>query len=161
MVIRKTRTDDMDAVLNIYAEARKYMRESGNLEQWANGYPAREDVLSDIAEGASYVCEDGGEVVAVFYFKEGTDPTYANIYEGEWQNGDPYAVIHRIAVKYHGRGIVNFCFSECFGRFPNLKIDTHKDNLPMQKALIKNGFKYCGIIYLGNGDARLAYQKCE
>ena len=54
---------------------------------------------------------------------------------------------------------VDFCFNECFKMFPSLKIDTHKDNIPMQKVLLRNGFKFCGIIHLENGDERLAYQK--
>ena len=29
----------------------------------------------------------------------------------------------------------------------------------MQHNLLKHGFSYCGIIYLANGDERLAYQR--
>ena len=29
----------------------------------------------------------------------------------------------------------------------------------MQHNMKKHGFSYCGIIYLANGDERLAYQK--
>ena len=29
----------------------------------------------------------------------------------------------------------------------------------MQHNIAKHGFTYCGIIYLANGDERLAYQK--
>ena len=39
------------------------------------------------------------------------------------------------------------------------QIDTHKDNIPMQRVLLRNGFVYCGIIHLENGDERIAYQK--
>ena len=42
---------------------------------------------------------------------------------------------------------------------PNLRADTHRDNRIMQHILQKHGFRYCGIIYLLNGDERLAYQK--
>ena len=31
----------------------------------------------------------------------------------------------------------------------------------MQHNLLKHGFTYCGIIYLLNGDERLAYQRIE
>lgn len=41
----------------------------------------------------------------------------------------------------------------------NIRIDTHWDNKPMQGALAKAGFHYCGIIHLLDGDERLAYQK--
>ena len=40
----------------------------------------------------------------------------------------------------------------------NLRIDTHRDNHIMQHCIRKAGFQYCGIIYLANGDERLAYQ---
>ena len=69
--------------------------------------------------------------------------------------------MHRIAVLRHGKGVVDFCINECFKVFPNLKIDTHRDNIPMQKVLKRNGFCYCGIIYLESGDERLAFQKAQ
>lgn len=159
MIIRRTEQKDIDAASEIYELARTYMRECGNKEQWANGHPNAEDVLADIASGDGYVCVDNGEVVAVFFFKKGVDTTYNRIYEGKWQNDEPYAVIHRIAVKYHGRGIADFIYSECFKMHPNLRIDTHRDNIPMQRSLAKNGFKYCGIIYIADGSERFAYQK--
>jgi RimJ/RimL family protein N-acetyltransferase len=40
-----------------------------------------------------------------------------------------------------------------------MRCDTHKDNKIMQHTLEKNGYKYCGVIYLDNGDARVAYEK--
>lgn len=161
MDFRKAESCDLRSIADIYDGAKKYMRATGNLYQWTGNYPSDELILSDIANGELFVCVDGGEIIAVFYFKEGVDPTYVNIYEGEWKNSLPYAVIHRIAVKYQGRGLVKACFDYCFEKCPNLKIDTHKDNIPMQRALAKNGFDYCGIIYLASGDERLAYQKSE
>ena len=45
----------------------------------------------------------------------------------------------------------------------NIRIDTHPDNLSMQKALAKNGYTFCGKITLCTGseagDPRFAYQK--
>lgn len=162
MIIRPATAADVEAAAKIYDEARAFMKEGGNPNQWKGEYPNATDVLSGIDDGASYVCEEDGEVVATFYFKDNADdPTYRKIYGGEWKNSDPYSVIHRIAVKYHGRGIVDFCFSECFKARQNIKIDTHKDNIPMQKVLERCGFRYCGIIYLENGEERLAYQKTK
>ena len=43
----------------------------------------------------------------------------------------------------------------------SIRIDTHKDNIPMQRALAKHGFIKCGIIHLANGDERIAFQKSE
>ena len=82
------------------------------------------------------------------------------VYDGEWINDDEYGVIHRIAVKYNGRNIIGKVYEYCSKLCKNLKIDTHKDNKPMQRSLEKNGFTRCGIIYLENGDERIAYQRC-
>ena len=85
---------------------------------------------------------------------------YEKIYEGSWNSCAPYGVIHRIAVKYRGRGIADFCFSECIKIAGSIRIDTHVGNLPMRGMLEKNGFKYCGTIYLNDGQSRCAYEKC-
>ncbi len=159
MEIRKTEERDIPFAVEIYENAREFMHSNGNPNQWRTSYPSEASLREDMKQGASYVCTDGDEVVAVFYFKIGEDPTYKIIYDGEWLTDGDYAVIHRIAVKYQGRNIAGFCFNEMFKLFPNIKIDTHKDNLPMQNALKKRGFKHCGIIHLENGDERLAFQK--
>jgi RimJ/RimL family protein N-acetyltransferase len=162
MFIRLANEADVNAAEEIYKSARKFMAESGNPNQWSGEYPNGYDVLEGIKKATSYVCEDNGEVVATFHFEANADdPTYHKIYEGEWKNDLPYGVIHRIAVKYHGRGIVDFCFGECFKIISNLKIDTHEDNIPMKRCLERNGFEYCGIIYLANGESRVAYQKVK
>ena len=41
----------------------------------------------------------------------------------------------------------------------SIRVDTHRDNLPMQRMLQKNGFIYCGIIYLADGKERFAFEK--
>ena len=162
MFIRLATEADVKAAESIYESARSFMAQSGNPTQWAGEYPNGDDVIHGIENGTSYVCEDEGEIVATFHFKANADdPTYRNIYEGKWASDAPYGVIHRIAVKYHGRGIVDFCFNECFKISGNIKIDTHENNIPMKKCLLRNGFEYCGIIYLANGESRIAYQKTK
>lgn len=160
MIIRPATAADVNAAAEIYDNARKFMSENGNPKQWSGDYPNGYDVEAGIEKGTSYVCENEGEIVATFHFDTNADdPSYHKIYDGRWKNDLPYAVIHRIAVKYHGRGIVDFCFNECFKRFPNLKIDTHEDNIPMQKCLKRCGFEYCGVVHLANGEERIAFQK--
>ena len=159
MIIRKTTASDLVQVEQLYVKAKAFMRANGNPNQWKGDYPNAFDAEEDIKNGIGYVCEENGEILGVFAFKIGIEPTYNKVFDGKWVNDLPYAFMHRIAVKYHGRGIVDFCISECFKQFPNLKIDTHRDNIPMQKVLKRNGFCYCGIIYLENGDERLAFQK--
>ena len=53
-------------------------------------------ILRDISAGNSYVCEEHGNIIAVFYYKEGDDPTYARIFSGQWLNELPYGAVHRI-----------------------------------------------------------------
>ena len=161
MIIRKTKISDLMDCVSIYDSAREYMRASGNPDQWPSHYPGEIDVLSDIASGTSYVCEDKGEVVAVFYFAPGPDKTYAEIYNGAWKSDKPYAVIHRVAVKHHGKGIIDFIFNQCFEASGHLRIDTHKDNIPMQKVLSRNGFAQCGIIHIETGAERIAFEKTK
>jgi RimJ/RimL family protein N-acetyltransferase len=50
------------------------------------------------------------------------------------------------------------CVDFCRGRIDHLRIDTHRDNVVMQHLIDKNGFQRCGIIYLANGDPRIAYE---
>ncbi len=161
MNIRKATREDLSAILQIYEDARGYMRENGNPHQWGGGYPSAALVEQDINGGICHICEDGGELAGVFVCFVGEDPTYQTVYGGAWLNERPYAVIHRIAVAKHRRGVASACFDYGFLLCKNLKIDTHRDNLPMQRSLAKNGFLPCGIIHLANGEERIAYQKSE
>ncbi len=161
MIIRKARADEIDTINGIYEQARAFMRKSGNLHQWNNGYPALSDIKADIDDGTLYVADEHGKIECVFCCMDKPEPTYEKIYEGEWKDGGEYRAVHRIAVSpdCHGKGVANLCFDFALSFCGSVKIDTHRDNIPMQKALLKNGFEYCGIIYLQNGDERLAYQK--
>lgn len=160
MTIRKTTTDDLPAVMDIYACARLYMSKSGNPNQWKNNHPPKELIEQDIKEGTSYVCVRGKDVLAVFYFNVGHEPNYDKI-DGKWLNDKPYGVIHRIARGPDGKGTGAFCINWCFDQHPNIKIDTHKNNETMIKLLEKLGFSTCGTIRLPSGDERTAFQKAE
>ena len=159
MHIRKTRIEELDTVMEIYAYARKFMAETGNPNQWRNNKPPRERVEQDIIEGTHYVCEENGEIVAVFFYDTKPDPTYTVIYDGEWPNDKPYGGGHRIASNGKVKGAGSFCLQWAFAQCGNLRIDTHEDNKVMQHVLAKNGFQYCCGIYLENGEPRIAFQK--
>lgn len=166
MNIRKAVESDLGKIKAIYADAREFMRASGNPFQWGDSYPPTEQSERDVKEGKLYVAEDGGELLAAFYFSVECDPTYAEIKEGGWLNDEPYAVIHRIALasRARGRGVARSCFEFCLEQYPNVRIDTHRDNIPMRRALEKNGFVYCGIISIERSSCpeddgkRVAYQ---
>lgn len=159
MTIRKAVKDDLPYIFEIYARARKFMAENGNPNQWGDIKPGKELVESDIEKGISYVCEKDGKILGVFAFICGEDPTYKIIYDGEWLNDKPYAVIHRIASSGKVKGTGEFCLKWVLSQYPNIRIDTHRDNTVMRYLMDKLGFAYCGIIHLEDGDERLAFQK--
>ncbi len=159
MKIRQTVIEDLNQVMQIYADARNFMRENGNPNQWINGYPTAAMIMEDIQDKSSYVCIDNKDIVGVFRFTLGADPTYLHIFEGSWLNDAPYGVVHRIASASHKKGVASYCLNWCFELCKNIRIDTHRDNYIMQNLLNKNGYQKCGIIYLADGAERLAYQK--
>ncbi len=160
--IRKALPDDFDEVMRIYADARQFMKENGNPDQWGDSYPSAEMVKEDLSEnGHGFVATDGKKLLAAFYFEENADdPTYREIFDGAWLNDLPYGVIHRIGVAKAGRGrkIGKFCISRTLEQNGNIRIDTHICNLPMQRLLASLGFVHCGSIYLEDGSHRMAYQ---
>ena len=56
MLVRKTTRKDFLSICRMYAGARKFMRQTGNLEQWQGGYPSYDMMIADIDSGNSYVC---------------------------------------------------------------------------------------------------------
>lgn len=158
--IRPTVWADLPQVMLLFDKARSFMRKNGNAHQWINGYPTQSFIEEEINAGHSLVCEnEDGKIVATFCYILGEDPTYIHIYEGEWLNDKPYGTVHRLASSGEERGVAKACFDWCLQRCSNLRVDTHRDNLPMQKNLLNDGFVYCGIIYVNDGSERLAYQK--
>ena len=144
--------------MDIYDKARSFMRKNNNHEQWINGYPQREIIKEDIALKRSYIIKKNDTVLAVFTFINGDDETYHYI-EGQWLNDEKYGVIHRIGSAGLEGGMLHTCLEHCFQFVNNIRIDTHKDNLVMQRLLEKEGFTKCGIIYLKDGNPRIAYHK--
>ena len=79
--------------------------------------------------------------------REGVDPTYEVIEEGAWPNDDPYATIHRIASNGEVKGMVSLSIKFALQHHDTLRLDTHRDNIVMQRAIEKEGFEYCGVIH--------------
>lgn len=161
MEVNEAKLTDIDAILEIIGQARIIMRETGNASQWGNGYPSREIIAGDIHSGHGFVCSVDGDIVGYFCFMQGKDidPNYLVIKNGQWLNDKPYGVIHRLASGRKAKGIARASFDFAFSKINNVRVDTHHDNIPMQNFLKKNGFAYCGIIYVSDGTPRDAFQK--
>ncbi|MFA0814969.1 MAG: GNAT family N-acetyltransferase [Anaerofustis sp.] len=161
MKIQTAQDSDIPHILMIYNQAKLFMRETGNSDQWVGTYPEESLLREDIINKNLYICIDKEDIAASFFFRIGDDPTYATIVNGDWLNDDPYGVIHRLAVARHERGIATYCIDWALSRCGNLRIDTHEENRPMRNLLDKLGFTECGTIYLPDGAPRIAYQKTE
>ena len=160
MNIRSARLSDIPVIQAIIEEAKQKMRSSGNFRQWTEGYPSEEVLRDDIARGFSYVVEAQGCPIATFVLAVCEEPTYKKIYDGQWLDDVlPYGTIHRVGSRAGVHGVLAEVLRWSFGQIGNIRVDTHRDNLPMRHLMEKHGFTYCGIIYLLNGDERLAYQK--
>ena len=165
MKFRKTTIEDINNVMNIINKAKEYFRKN-RIDQWQNGYPNSDTIHTDIKNNSSYILESENKILATAMVSFEEDKTYKNIYNGEWLNNGDYAVIHRIAVSENSKGngiastiikkVENLCKEN---KVKSIKVDTHKDNISMQKLLRKNDFKYCGIIYLEDGSERIAFEK--
>ena len=156
--IRNSKMSDLEDIERIYQHAREEMVKSGNPHQWKNTEPKIEKIIKDINSNNHCIIVDENHICGVFsmFFKE--DPTYRYI-EGKWENDFPYITIHSIASDNTNKNILLTAINYAFQFRNTVRIDTHKDNKIMQHLLNKYDFKYCGIIYLENGEPRLAFMK--
>ena len=104
-------------IMQLYENARAFMREHGNPGQWGTTYPPQNMIETDIRFGNLYVCIEKDTIEAVFFYKDGIDTTYLKIYDGQWKNDAPYGVVHRITSSGKVKGAASFCldwaFSQC------------------------------------------------
>jgi RimJ/RimL family protein N-acetyltransferase len=167
MKIRLSTSDDIPDIMIIIEDAKEYLA-SQKIDQWQKGYPNTEQVENDIKNGESYVViNDENQITATAMFTVNKEPTY-KIIDGDWRvdENKVYGVIHRMAIKKAFRkfGLATFMFHEFHlqlleNNIQSLKIDTHEENIGMQSLIKKLGYQYCGIIYTGYGDKRLAFEK--
>ena len=163
-MIRAAKKYDMPEIMRVYEAARKFMAESGNESQWGQTYPPAETVAEDIENNRLFVLDSGG-IHGAFVFFFGTEPDYERVEGGSWQTASPSGIMHRVASDGATRGFFSQALSFCLSRAREIRIDTHRDNTVMQHVLEKNGFCRVGIVYIENGEERIAYEfaqkKCQ
>ena len=162
---RKGGADDLERIMELVADAQRWFRGQG-IDQWQDGYPTQDIILSDISYNNNYIVELNGVVSATFVASFDGEPTYSEIKGKGWLNENPYAVVHRIAVadtcrrKGIAREILHYTEELCAERgVRDIRIDTHRDNLAMRSLLKKMGYTHCGCITLTSGAFREAYHK--
>ena len=165
MNFRKSTKSDVSKIMEIVKQAQEYFKSQG-IDQWQNNYPNDDVIINDINNGESSVMLDGDDIVATTVISFAKEKSYENILDGKWITNGDYGVIHRIAVEnaHKGKGlshkIIKYAEEVCKqNNIHSIKVDTHEDNILMQSLLKKNGFEYCGIVYLEYGGKRVAFEK--
>lgn len=163
-MLEKTKQKDIPVVLDLYQQAIEDLA-SACIDQWQNNYPNQHSLQHDIDQGFSYVFTQLDHVVATCALIGGGDRDYIDIHHGQWLNDDEYLTIHRIVVDrlYKKTGTSHKLMQAIIAfakenNLKNIRVDTHQDNLAMQGFLKKEGFVYCGVVYIRQQDKRLAYQ---
>ncbi|HAL18907.1 MAG TPA: N-acetyltransferase [Spirochaetaceae bacterium] len=155
--IRKAMESDIPDIMRIYEHARKFMAENGNPNQWGKDYPPQALIVQDVESGRLNAMLSQGKIHAVFAFIIGADPSYETVEGGEWISDSPYGTMHRIASDGVIRGVLAKALEHCVSRINHIRIDTHSDSIPMQKAIEKCGFKRIGVVTVRNSH-RIAYE---
>ncbi|MGI6537553.1 MAG: GNAT family N-acetyltransferase [Caldicoprobacterales bacterium] len=165
MEFRRAVVSDINRIMDIIKQAQAYLKEQG-IDQWQNNYPNPEVIREDIEKGYGYVLLKDGKIIGTAAVSFDGEKTYEKIYDGNWLSSFDYAVIHRIAVDsdFKGQGFASVIIKNvekmCSDKgVYSVRVDTHEDNKSMQRLLEKNGFQFCGIIYLADNSKRLAFEK--
>ena len=154
----KATLSDIDTIMNMIEKGREHIQDY-HIEQWINGYPSKDVIIEDINNNRGYVLLDDEEIVG-YYVVLNYDECYENI-EGKWLSDEPYVAIHRTVTKDFNKGLGSKMFDEIKKEYKHIRVDTHEGNVSMNKCLLKNNFKYCGIIHIKDGSPRNAYEYIE
>lgn len=149
--LRKATLADLFDINEIILAAIRKRKEEGS-DQWQNGYPNKFTIEADIQKNVGWVLCQNQEIVAYMALIFDEEVAYHSI-EGQWLSNQPYACIHRLAVKqkeglkgvatYFMKEIEHICHSK---EIQSIKLDTHEDNSAMLYLLKKLGYHYCGKV---------------
>ena len=168
MKVELATAEHIDRMFQNGQQAIEGLRAQG-IDQWQKGYPSRQTWEDHVANAAAWVALEDGDVIGQFALQTQPDPSYAHI-EGAWLNDDgPYMTVHSmcVAMQARGRGVAVRIFEFARSKavelgMRSLRVDTHADNVAMQRSIEKAGFSFCGIITLQEdveeGALRNAYE---
>lgn len=165
MELRLAKCQDKDSILKFYKDGSLKLKSEG-IDQWQGAKIPNLDNFKDLIKNKEiFVLEDDRRSVATCVIKK-YDYDYDNNMHGSWITDGSFIAIHRVATgsefrkKGYGKALLELC--EDYAKENNIKslrIDTHKDNKSMQNLIKKLGYNYCGIVYIGGTDERLAFEK--
>lgn len=149
---RKAAKNDLDQIMPIIDEAKKFLKEDGN-PQWQSGYPNVDAISTDIEQDAAWVLIVDQKVAGYTAVTSGPDPNYHQI-DGRWNNDlDPYVAIHRVAIsnEYRGMHLASYLLSSLISLHyaegvRNYRVDTFRRNEIVQHLVKDAGFIERGTI---------------
>ncbi len=170
-ILRPATMEEVPAIWEIILQAKAQMYREGK-HQWDENYPTVPILENDVRRGWGYVlvpdnCSTQPEPDIIAYGAVVFDgePAYDGLRDGKWLSGQPYVVLHRLAVadswKRQGmavRYMQAVCDLAISRGIRSFKVDTNYDNFYMQRVFSRLGFTYCGRIRYEAGE-RMAYEK--
>lgn len=162
MNFREAKKEDIESILEVISHAKEYMKRN-NSTQWNENYPNKETIINDIENNIGYVLIVKNLIRGYIVVDFSDDEVYKNI-KGKWKTFGNYASIHRCAIhkELRGRGYGSelFKFAEKLALSKNIRsvrVDTAPENETMKHLFNKNGYEYCGIVFI-DGE-KIAYEK--
>ena len=162
MNFREAKKEDIESILEVISHAKEYMKRN-NSTQWNENYPNKETIINDIENNIGYVLIVENLIRGYIVVDFSDDEIYKNI-KGKWKTFGNYASIHRCAIhkelRGQGYGSELFKFAEKLALSKNIRsvrVDTAPENETMKHLFNKNGYEYCGIVFI-DGE-KIAYEK--
>lgn len=170
-ILRPATMEEVPAIWEIILQAKAQMYREGK-HQWDENYPTVPILENDVRRGWGYVLvpdnsstQPEPDIIAYGAVVFDGEPAYDGLRDGKWLSGQPYVVLHRLAVadswKRQGmavRYMQAVCDLSISRGIRSFKVDTNYDNIYMQRVFSRLGFTYCGRIRYDAGE-RMAYEK--
>lgn len=165
MDITLAKEEQIEVIMQIIEDGRKALKELV-LYQWQEEYPAPSDILNDIALQQSYVLMDGDQIVGTTALDPNGEEVYDSLVDGEWSLDAPYLTVHRMAISSsNAKKGIGTSFLQAIEEIaakqniPQIRLDTHEDNVVMKRVAEKAGYRYCGKVTYGVGFDCVAFEK--
>ena len=153
--LRPAMMDEIPVIWEIILQAKAQMYREGK-HQWDENYPTVLILENDVRKGWGYVLvpsDDDSDIIAYGAVVFDGEPAYSGLQDGQWLSGQPYVVLHRLAVadRWKRQGMaVRYMQAVCdlaLSRdIRSFKVDTNYDNFYMLRVFSSLGFTYCGRI---------------
>lgn len=147
-VIRPAGPGDLPAVLELRAEAERWLRGRG-IRQWTPDYDdyARSVLTGWVSSGAAWVVEHDGEVVATISANSEPDPDFWGWASRRNQANALYLGKMIVRRDHAGRGIGDSILNWASARAARagvrwVRIDVRRDNTALQRHYLSRGFRH-------------------